>query len=204
MSVTIRCGLVLTIALLGIAAAHAAPCPDIYSCALDARWPKSNPLVSDSGFVRVITIRVIPSQSVDAEEYVVLRVKENGGAAVEYARPNGDSLFQQIRRLSSPTSDPAEISKRLEIRSASFSANREIRKLIAAFSSLSVRAELSSRLYLDATRYDFTEDTPMTQLAMVLYDDSSVPKGSAAVNWMKSVVRACRAAAPSGRNEGTR
>jgi hypothetical protein len=199
MSVTIRRGLVLTMALLWAGTVWAASCPDVFTCALDARWPRSNALVSGSGFVRVITIRVVPAQSVDAEEYVVLRLKENGGADVEYARPSRDSLFQQIRRLSAQTSDPIEISKHLDVKVVSFSANREIRGLIANFLTLSLRVELPSRLYLEATRYDFSEDTPMTQLAMVLYEDTSMPRGGVAVGWMKSVVRACRAAAASAK-----
>jgi hypothetical protein len=152
----------------------------------------------------VITIRVVPAQSVDAEEYVVLRLNESGGAAVDYATAKGASLFQQIRRLSKQTSDPREISNRLEVKVVSFPANREIRRLIEKFSKLSIRAELPSRLYLDATRYDFAEDAPMTQLALSLYEDTSVPGGGVAVGWMKSVVRACRAEATSKKAEVVR
>lgn len=201
MSLTARGALLLATALLWTGAVRAAACSDVYTCALDARLPKSNILISGSGFVRVITIRVIPAQSIDPEEYVVLRVKENGGADVEYVRPDGDSLFQQIGRLSAETSDPIEISKRLKVKAVSFSASREIRRLIANFSSLSIHAEIPSSLYLDATRYDFIEDTPMTQLAMVVYDAPSVAKASAAFRWMKSVVRACRVAAATGKTE---
>jgi hypothetical protein len=202
MSLKIRRAVALTAVFLWAGAVCAASCPDVFTCALDARWPKSNPLVAGSGFVRVITIRVVPAQSVDAEEYVVLRLREGGGGAVEYATAKGPSLFQQIRRLSAQTSDPGEIANRLEVRRASFSANREIRRLIGNFAALSIRAEIPSSLYLDATRYDFTEDTPMTQLAMVVYDAPPIAKGSAAFRWMKSVVRACRAAAESGKAVG--
>jgi hypothetical protein len=110
--------LLLTSVLLATSVANAA-CRDIYSCAIDARWPIEQSLSARAAYVRVITIRIIPGQSVDPETYLVLRIRADGTVDGDFQTPDGESLFAQIRRRATDTSVATEIAKALAIKTVS-------------------------------------------------------------------------------------
>jgi len=192
MSLAMR--LVGALAFLWLAMPTYGACPDVYACTLDARWPTEHRFVVDSGLQRVITVRVVPAQSVDPEQYVVLRVRDAGRFDIEYSVPEGDSLFSQIRRLSKEEKDPEKLARQLTVRTIPPSPTPAIRRLVEAYAHLKINAPLPGGLYLDATRYDIVENAPMNQLSLSIYDDSAHPAQSGVVAWAKELVRACRSA----------
>lgn len=166
-------------------------CRDIYSCAIDRRWPVGGALAARDGYARVLTIRVIPGQSVDPEAYLVLRLRADGSVMANYEVPDGDSLFAQIRKRSHETPISVEqMAQLLSVRVYAIQDQRRLRELVAEFSRIRMRVALPDAIYLDTTRYDIAQVTVMNGLSLSVHDSDVLPSNELLL-WAKKAMRVC-------------
>lgn len=184
--------LCLVLAMAIIPGAAASTCTDTPSCVIDLRWPMTSQFPQGQRVTHVYVVRVIPGQSVDPEAYVVIRLLEDGAIEADYSSPDGDSLFAQIRAMSGENLTRDELAKRLKTRTVHLANSKTLRDHIGRLRKICVGVGLPSSLYLDATRYDISEVTPMNTLMLSIYD-SEIDKKNELLEWAKSLITACRA-----------
>jgi hypothetical protein len=172
--------------------ATAMNCTDMPSCVIDIRWPIAPQFHSAELVTHLFVIRVIPGQSVDPEAYMVIRVSENGAVVVDYSFPDGESLFAQIRAMSNEHLSREDIAGRLKTRTVRMADSRALRQQIHRLFTLRASLALAPSIYLDTTRYDISEITPMNTFMMSIHD-SPIDRKNDILEWAKSFTRACRA-----------
>lgn len=165
-----------------------AACSDVYSCAVDSRWPMVIPMNIDDQLIRLIVIRKIPGDSLYPEEYAIIRVREHA-IEVEYSKPpSGASLMNQMRKLiSDGRTDADDLAKGLVFTTTRVESQRKLKPLIDRFDSLRFRASLPPALHVDATRYEISESTLMNSLYLSMYDSSVGPRNEL-VDWAKDAL----------------
>ena len=171
--------------------ATAINCTDTPSCVIDILWPIAPQFHSAELVTHLFVIRVIPGQSVDPEAYLVIRVSENGAVVADYSFPDGESLFAQIRAMSEEHLSRDELAGRLKIRTARIADSPALREQMRRLLKMRARVALAPSIYLDATRYDISQITPMNTFTLSIYD-SPIDRKNEILEWAKSFVYACR------------
>jgi hypothetical protein len=174
----------------GLSVAATAACFDVSSCAIDLRWPMEQKVVAGP-ITHVVTIRVIPAQSLDAETYIVVRAWADGRVEADYAVPDGESLFAQARTLAGEHLTAEQLSARFKVRTVHLNDAANLRRVFSRFTKLRMRPHLSAGLYLDATRYDVAEATFMNRFSVSITESSEEPRNDV-VEWAKRVVKECQ------------
>jgi hypothetical protein len=139
----------------------------------------------------IITIRVIPGQSVDPETYIVVRIWADGTVDADYTVPEGDSLFSQIRLLSSEHPKAEDLAPKLRTRTVHLKNSLRLRNAVAKFRKVRIATYLPAALYLDATRYDVSDVTFMNHLTVSVHDSTTDEKNDL-LEWAKAVVTMCK------------
>jgi hypothetical protein len=172
-------------------------CVNIFTCAIDARWPIDTTFTARDGLASMIIIRVTPGQSTDLETYLVLRAKVDGSIEVAYEVPRGQSLWSQIRQREAQESTAEAMARLLVTKTIVIHDQPALRRLVSDFRRIRMHVALSESLILDGTRYDVVNRTLMNSLTLIAYD-SEEGRENELVQWTKRAIRTCHSLAGAG------